>query len=262
MDVISVENNVVCMYTYSVVIAIAMEAEAAPFIEHLSLEAQDDFFSDTTPFKAYQGKHESCNLTLITNGKDEVHGTGVDNVGTIPAALATFLTLEKLNSEEKKIDLVINAGTCGGFKRMGAEIGDVFFTTAVANHDRRIPIPGFTAYGVGKLESTSVESLATALDAKLGICTTGNSLDAHDVDHHHMSENEASVKDMEAAAIAWSCEMHKTPHFGVKVVTDIVDGDKPTEEEFFENLGAAAKSLQEALPKVIEYICGKGRDEL
>ena len=113
------------------------------------------------------------------------------------------------------------------------------------------------------MESTSVESLATALDAKLGICTTGNSLDAHDVDHHHMSENEASVKDMEAAAtIAWSCEMHKTPHFGVKVVTDIVDGDKPTEEEFFENLGAAAKSLQEALPKVIEYICGKGRDEL
>ena len=91
MDVISVENNVVCMYTYSVVIAIAMEAEAAPFIEHLSLEAQDDFFSDTTPFKAYQGKHESCNLTLITNGKDEVHGTGVDNVGTIPEAVVACL---------------------------------------------------------------------------------------------------------------------------------------------------------------------------
>jgi hypothetical protein len=29
-----------------------------------------------------------------------------------------------------------------------------------------------------------------------------------------------------------------------------------------ENLGTAAQSLQGALPKVIEYICGKGHDEL
>jgi len=40
-----------------------------------------------------------------------------------------------------------------------------------------------------------------------------------------MEENDASVKDMEIAAIAWAAEMFKTPHFGVKVVTDIVDGD-------------------------------------
>ena len=40
-------------------------------------------------------------------------------------------------------------------------------------------------------------------------------------------------------------------------VTDIVDGDKPTEEEFLENLGAAAKSLQEALPRVLEAVAGK-----
>jgi len=145
---------------------------------------------------------------------------------------------------------------------MGAEIGDVFLTTAVANHDRRIPIPGFTGYGIGKVNSTSVEKLAGEINAKLGVCTTGNSLDAHDVDHLHMGENEASVKDMEIAAIAWSCELHQTPHFGLKVVTDIVDGDRATQEEFMENLGTAAKSLQEALPKVIEYICGRSHDEL
>ncbi len=233
-----------------------------PLVQHLALKQNDSFFTSTAPFLAYQGEHESCNITVITNGKDAVHGTGVDNVGTIPAALATYLALDKLNSGEKGVDLLINAGTCGGFKKMGAEVGDVYLTTAVANHDRRIPIPGFTEYGIGKVESTSVESLATEISAKLGVCTTGNSLDAHDIDHHHMSKNGASVKDMEAAAIAWSCEMHKTPHFGIKVVTDIVDGDKPTQEEFMENLGTAAKSLQEALPKVIEYICGKGHDEL
>ncbi len=239
-----------------------MEAEAAPFIEHLSLKPNDSFFNSKLPFKAFQGTHESCNLTVITNGKDDVYTTGVDNVGTTPAALATYLTLEKLDTDETPVDLVINAGTCGGFSRKGAEIGDVFLTTAVANHDRRIQIPGFTEYGIGKIDSTGVGNLAQTINAKLGLCTTGNSLDAHDQDHHHMSENDASVKDMEAAAIAWSCELHKTPHFGVKVVTDIVDGDKPTQEEFLANLGTAAKSLQEALPKVVEFICDKNHDEL
>ena len=247
---------------YSVVIAIAMEAEAKPFIEHLKLDQSKDFFNPRSPFQAYQGKYNECNLTVITNGKDEVHGTGVDNVGTIPATLATYLALDKLEVDDNKVDLLINAGTGGGFKSMGAEIGDVFLTTAVANHDRRIPIPSFTDYGIGKIESTNVPNLAKALDAKMGVCTTGNSLDAHDIDHHHMKENEASVKDMEAAAIAWTCEMHKIPHFGLKVVTDIVDGDKPTQEEFMENLGTAAKSLQEALPKAIEFICGKDHGEL
>ena len=48
----------------------------------------------------------------------------------------------------------------------------------------------------------------------------------------------------------------------LKVVTDIVDGDRPTQEEFLENLGAAAKSLQLALPKMINYIKGKPLSQL
>ena len=33
-------------------------------------------------------------------------------------------------------------GTAGGFKRKGAAIGDAFISSQIANHDRRIPIPG------------------------------------------------------------------------------------------------------------------------
>jgi nucleoside phosphorylase len=44
-----------------------------------------------------------------------------------------------------------------------------------------------------------------------------------------MLENNASVKDMEAAAIAYVAELAGVPFFGVKVVTDIVDGDRPTQ---------------------------------
>lgn len=149
-----------------------MEAEAAPFIQHLNLQHDPQFFHPKSPFVAHRGKINSCNLTVITNGKDIVHGTGVDNVGTIPAVLATWLALDKLDHEEVveeegrgngKVDLLINAGTCGGFQRKGAEIGDVFLTTAVANHDRRIPIPGFTDYGIGKVQCLKVEQVRPSL---------------------------------------------------------------------------------------------------
>ena len=32
------------------------------------------------------------------------------------------------------------------------------------------------------------------------------------------------------------------------------EGDRPTQEEFLENLGAAATSLKDAVPKVLEFI--------
>ena len=67
---------------------------------------------------------------------------------------------------------------------------------------------------------------------------------------------------MEAAAIAWVAENFRVPFVALKVVTDIVDGDKPTEIEFFENLGAAAIKLQASIPKVIEYVVGKKLGEL
>eukprot|EP00559_Dactyliosolen_fragilissimus_P006601 CAMPEP_0184862918 /NCGR_PEP_ID=MMETSP0580-20130426/8149_1 /TAXON_ID=1118495 /ORGANISM="Dactyliosolen fragilissimus" /LENGTH=236 /DNA_ID=CAMNT_0027360937 /DNA_START=144 /DNA_END=854 /DNA_ORIENTATION=+ len=236
-----------------------MKAEAEPFINHLKLSCDETFFPKKSPFEAFRGQYENCDVTVVTNGKDNVYGTGVDNVGTVPAALATYLTLDKLDG---KADLVINAGTCGGFQRKGAAIGDVFLTSAVANHDRRIVIPDFVPYGIGKLDSASVTNLANKLGAKTGICTTSNSLDYNEDDAKNMEENDASVKDMEAAAIAWSCKIHDTPYVGVKVVTDIVDGDRPTQDEFLENLGTAAKSLQNALPEVIQHVCGRTHEEL
>jgi 5'-methylthioadenosine nucleosidase len=244
--------------TKSVLIVVAMEAEAAPFVEHLKLEQNDDFFPPQVPFLAFSGTHEGCSLTVVTNGKDELHGTGVDNCGTVPASLVTFLSLQK----DSTFDLVVNAGTCGGFERMGARIGSVFLTTAVANHDRRIPIPPFIPYGIGKLDSIPAPKLAALHSFQTGICTTGNSLDKTKEDDEMMLSNDASVKDMEAAAVAWSCGLFGKPYLGLKVVTDIVDGDRPTHEEFMENLQRAADSLQAALPKVIEHVCGRVKSDL
>eukprot|EP00535_Pseudo-nitzschia_heimii_P005427 CAMPEP_0197183042 /NCGR_PEP_ID=MMETSP1423-20130617/7325_1 /TAXON_ID=476441 /ORGANISM="Pseudo-nitzschia heimii, Strain UNC1101" /LENGTH=255 /DNA_ID=CAMNT_0042633571 /DNA_START=139 /DNA_END=906 /DNA_ORIENTATION=+ len=250
-----------------VLVPIVMEAEATPFVEHLELEPSTDIFPAQTPFLAFTGSHKDTKITVITMGKDAVYGTGVDNAGTVPASLAVFLAIEKMKGLGTPVDLVLNGGTCGGFARKGGEIGDVYILEGVANHDRRIPIPGFDAYGVGSLTSEiDPSSMAKALGYKTGVCTTGNSLDTNEIDDEKMKSNDASVKDMEAAAIAWVAKMNSIPYLGLKVITDIVDGGVPVHEEFMANLATAAKSLQSALPKVVTYVCennvGSGTDEL
>jgi 5'-methylthioadenosine nucleosidase len=77
-----------------------------------------------------------------------------------------------------------------------------------------------------------------------------------------MTANNASVKDMEAASVAYIAEITNTPFLALKVVTDIVDGDRPTHEEFLENLSTAAISLQQKIPLLIDYIVGKKLSDL
>ncbi|KAJ1440585.1 nucleoside phosphorylase domain-containing protein, partial [Ochromonadaceae sp. CCMP2298] len=150
----------------------------------------------------------------------------------------------------------------GGFKCNNAAIGDAFLSTQCVNHDRRIPIPGFTEYGEGSYVSLPTPQLQHALGFKSGVVTTSNSLDHVEMDDTLMKASNASVKDMEAAAIAYVCELASVPFFAVKVVTDIVDGDRTTQEEFFENLAAASASLQDKLPKVLDFVVGKKLSDL
>ena len=238
-----------------VLILIAMEAEAAPLLSKLDLPQIPLDVCEWHPFLAYSGKYKDLRVSIVTNGKSkckEGEGEPVDNVGTTPAALATFVAINSL-----KPSLIINAGTAGGFRSKGAEIGDTYISTILRHHDRRITIPGWDNYAKGHHESHSCNRLANDLGYKIGIVTTGNSLDANDTDREIMKVNEASVKDMEAAAIAWVAEQATIPFFALKCVTDIVDGEHPTHEEFLANLGTAAASLQTSLINTVEYLLGK-----
>ena len=44
------------------------------------------------------------------------------------------------------------------------------------------------------------------------------------------------------------------PFFALKVVTDIVDGDKPTQDEFIQNLHTASNVLSDTLIKVLQFL--------
>ena len=94
------------------------------------------------------------------------------------------------------------------------------------------------------------------------MCSTGNSLEVLPSEMEVFTATEAVCKDMEGASLAWAASLLSLPLLAVKVVTDIVDGDKPTHEEFMANLGTAAASLKQAVPAVLDFIAGKELSEL
>ena len=233
-----------------------MEAEAQPSVDKLGLKRDESLgLAPHCPAVGFSGtvvaeSGASLEVVLVCNGKCKEFG--VDNVGTVPAALTAFAAINAV-----KPDLVINAGTCGGFKAVGGAIGDVYVSTSVANHDRRIQLPGFTEYGVGKYGCHPAPAVKSAVGGKDGVVSTGNSLDWNEDDMRLMKANGATCKEMEAAAIGWACSLSGTPFFCLKAVTDIVDGDRPTHEEFLENLGRAAQALQGAMVAAVGAIAGR-----
>ncbi|KAJ8612506.1 hypothetical protein CTAYLR_003692 [Chrysophaeum taylorii] len=232
-----------------IALLIAMEEEAAPMIEVLQLTRREANFCGA-PTVVHEGEYKGAYVAVVNPGRDK---TGVNLIGTDAAALTTFLAARELEP-----DLLINAGTCGGFKRTGGSIGDVFCVSSFRHHDRRIAIPGYDEFGVACRQALPTPNLVETLGLKTGPCTTGNSLDFVREDDERMHASAAVAKDMEGASIAWAAHIAgDIPLIGIKVVTDIVDGDKPTHEEFLHNLQAAAASLQSHVPKVIDFVANK-----
>lgn len=71
------------MSVNSVLILIAMEAEAKPFLDFHNL--QSITLPSNVPSQAYQGLVKNCTVTVVVNGKDKT--SGVDNVGTVPGMM-------------------------------------------------------------------------------------------------------------------------------------------------------------------------------
>jgi len=241
----------------TLVVLIAMEAEAAPLLEDLKLvEGQETPWPAALPFKHYAGSVQGADVHVVVLGKDPTFG--VDCVGTQAAAMATMAAITAF-----KPDLVLNAGTAGGFKGGGCAVGEVFVGSSTAFHDRRIALPGFDVYGQCLLPCHPSDALADHVKAKRGIISTGNSLDCPGGDVKTIVEdNGACIKEMEAASIAWTCSLFKVPFVAIKSITDIVDGDKPTHEEFMANLFAASKAIQVTTAKAIKFLVNRNVSEL
>ncbi|VVA15616.1 PREDICTED: 5'-methylthioadenosine/S-adenosylhomocysteine [Prunus dulcis] len=215
----------------------AMQSEALPVVNKLNLsEDLQSVFPKGVPWVRYRGFYKDLNINLVCPGKDS--SLGVDCVGTVPASLVTYASIQALQP-----DLIINAGTAGGFKAKGACIGDVYVASDVAFCDRRIPIPVFDLYGLGLRQALSTPNLQKELNLK---------------DEASMVANDAVVKDMEAAAVAYVADLLKVPSVFLKVVIDIKDGEETTAEESSQSFAA----LERAVTQVTDFINGKCLSDL
>lgn len=244
------------MIIRNIALIMAMQEEAKPIIENFKMRYINNAFGSSLPFELYKGTIKDNDIHLILSGKDKIYK--VDNIATQPATLSTYLTIELL-----KPDLIINAGTAGGFYHRGAKIGTVYISNGLCKyHDRRIPIPGFREYGIGDYPTIKVHRMAKDLHLTPGIITTGNSLDISDKDMEIIRGNNADVKDMEAAAIAWLAMLYKIPFCVVKSITDLIDSNTPTQEEFIVNLATASNNLCKAVVEIISYCLNKSISDL
>jgi 5'-methylthioadenosine nucleosidase len=227
-----------------VLIYVAMEAEAAPLAGSLGLGPPAPL-APPLPALVRSGLFRGVSLRVVTAGIDPRFG--VDAIGTQAAAVAAWVACERFRPR-----LVVNAGTAGGFARAGASIGDVFLSDGpVVFHDRRVPLGIFEGAGVGSYPSLDCRAIAGRLGLKLGRLTTGDSLDLSEADARQISASGATVKDMEAAAVAWVASILEIPFVGLKAITDLVDGPHPASEAFVANLGLAVRRLAEVAPKVV-----------
>jgi 5'-methylthioadenosine nucleosidase len=81
-----------------ILVIIAMEAEAKPFLQALNLE-KISLKTANVPSVAYQGVYNNCKVTVVTNGVCREHK--VDNVGTTPGNIVSFAVL--INLSDKSI---------------------------------------------------------------------------------------------------------------------------------------------------------------
>jgi 5'-methylthioadenosine nucleosidase len=66
----------------------------------------------------------------------------------------------------------------------------------------------------------------------------------------------------QGASVLYVASLLSVPTILLKVVTDVVDGERPTSEEYLENLTGASLTLHEASLQILDFIHGKACTDL
>lgn len=232
-----------------IVLFFAMDSEATTFLSRHKIKSCNHLLDKRLTLNCYKLKNiKKRNVYVVTN---KINANNIARVATQPAAVATWEIINKLSPE-----LIINAGTAGGYKSKQAKIGTVFLCDKYAvYHDRRIPLDNnWISYGKGYYPCIPLDNISKQIGVLKGNISTGNSLDLGPTDEKVISQMNISIKDMEAAAIADIANITGTKFTAIKSVTDIVDKDADTATQFNENFSIATKNLANKLTLLIEKL--------
>lgn len=230
----------------SLVLFCALPLEAEGIIRLLDMKEVAGYFDSRLGLKLFLSNIYP-GVCLVLFGQCKYSGS--QRIGTQIASLACWESIRMLNPS-----MVGSVGTAGGFKRKGASIGDVFLSNKyIYFHGRHIPVPGYKMFELGQYP---VMQLPVLPGLDLGIISSSDSVPASKIDMERMEQIGTDAKDMEAAAIAETACMANVPMFAIKAITDFVDSEEPTYEQFAKNYALAIESLTSAvgnlLPRLIQ----------
>lgn len=232
----------------SILVVMAMEAEAAPFLTRIDaspVALPASSLPSSPPVRVFEAEIGECAVRVVVNGRHPRHG--VDHIGTDAAALSTSLGIAAWAPT-----LVIAAGTAGGRRASSLRLGDAVVASGhFVHHDRRIPLDGFRELGVGRFPAADLDAIADELGLAKGVFSTGNSFGETAEDLAMLDDSGAVVVDMESAAVAMVGELYGVPTSGVRVIVNFIDDAEASIAEFEDGLADAAETLAEALVAVI-----------
>lgn len=249
-----------------ILLAVAMTEEALPLREHFGMRTISPSPLDPLPAQVASAESSRAEIILVTNGvvtwHDESGAREVDLIGTVPSALTLQRAILAFSPS-----IVVNIGVCGGYARHGAAIGNVYLANHAYFHDRRVPdepgLNGWHHFLRRDFLAFDPTPLAEALGLPLPAVTTGDAFDLSAIDEARIGANGATLKEMEAAAFAWTAAIYRTPIVLLKAVTDIVDQvEHPNERQFVENLRLATARLSHHAIKLIDYIAAHPIDAM
>lgn len=237
-----------------ILVVMAMRAEAAPVVQALGARPVPVPAGRTHEW--HLADRGGTTVAIAVNGVDVRFG--IDGVGPEPAVMNALAAIDRFRP-----DLVVSAGTAGGWQARGGHIGKVYLSYPhVVRHDRRIDIDDFRDYGIGRFPVVPMRAVAADIDAEPGVVTTGGSLDETAEDIELMTQLDARAKEMEAASVAWVCETLGVPFVALKTITDMADVPHPAAAQFLENLHTASAQLTGHLVRLVDRVAGRQVDEL
>jgi len=245
------------MTIQKIMLLVAMDKEAQPIIRQMQMKEIEHKIDAFLPIKVYEADTSKGKIILVVSGKCATHG--VDRIGTQGLNLVAWEALKTF-----KPDILINAGTAGGFKKNGSMPGDVYVSTgSIKYHDRLFhPDMHFLNYGVGSYKCLPIPFIAKRLGLKEGVISTGASLLSSPQEDDQMDKNNAAVKEMEAAGIAEVAQMRGVPFIGLKIVTDLVDTHECPQNQFTNNFDKLITHLADKVQKLCTILIGEKIDKI
>lgn len=228
------------------VILCAMQAEADAILSVIPMLEAHSVLDPKLPFRCFGTELGGHKVSLISSGEDTRFN--VDWIGMEAASLMAYCAIRDI-----KADVLLSAGTAGGFVRRGAQIGTVYLSDRQFYcHDHHVPLSGFEHSAQGHFAAHDVRAIAEQLGLPYGPMSSGSSLSNTERDLAQLAQWQIVAKEMEVAGIGLVAHMTQTPLFALKAITNLIDDESSSSaQQFDKNFALACAELTREIVRVV-----------